>query len=195
MGQRARGSKRAGAPAWGPRGVAPARPGPLPGGEGSGGGGVKAVAARAPPARLLPCPGPVAQHSPRPVPPPALCGRSVQPARAARPVQPAPSAPGAAARRTCVRSGAFRAPARGLFVLTRRVRRDSATGVPASGSDGPTPAAQNPICTCVCPPGSSGTLGLGRGLCKTPTPQKVLARGACPGLKESNSVLDGNLTK
>lgn len=52
------------------RGVASAGPGPLPGREG-GGGGAKGKAARAPPARLLPWPGPAAPRWPRPVPPPA----------------------------------------------------------------------------------------------------------------------------
>lgn len=52
-----------GAPGW-RRGVASAGPGPLPGRE--GGGGAKGKAARAPPARLLPWPGPAAPRWPRP---------------------------------------------------------------------------------------------------------------------------------
>lgn len=148
-----------------------------------------AVAAQTPPARLLPCPGPVAPHPRRSLRLPCAAARC-SPPRAARPQRAWPGRPAEGRASGAGPSGLQLA---GCLSLPGRSRRHSATGVPASGSDGPTPA-QNSIVRVFALQEAAAHWGSERAL-QTPTPQKVLARGTCPGLKESNSVLDGNLPK
>lgn len=146
-----------------------------PGSE--GGGGSKDTAARAPPARLLPRPGPATPRSPRRVPPPA-------------PRSPPRARPGPAARRTRVGvarsglrlAGGVSSPGGSRCHPRQGCRHQEVTGRP--GRETP----------CVGRTRKRRHIGAREGAPQGSTAEKG-SRGPWPGREGANSDLDGHLPK